>query len=120
MAEAPAGEARATALMTLIFGQLLLAFVLRYPRRAILHANYHDNRAIAPTALGTLAVVLAVVLLPGLSGLMELSAPDWWWWPATAGLAAAATLWMEPIKTRIGRTDGPHPQSASQAPTESR
>jgi hypothetical protein len=89
--------------MTLIFGQLLLAFVLRSPERSILLANYRENRAIALTALGTIATVVAVVLVPGVSDLMKLRAPDWWWWPATLAIAAAATLWLEPFKAHLHR-----------------
>jgi magnesium-transporting ATPase (P-type) len=100
---APEAEARATGIMTLIFGQLLLAFVLRSPERSILQANYRENRAIALTALGTIATVVAVVLLPGVSDLMKLLAPEWWWWPATLAIAAAATLWIEPFKAHIHR-----------------
>jgi Ca2+-transporting ATPase len=102
-AGAPEDEARATGLMTLIFGQLLLAFVLRSPERSLLQANYRENRAITLTALGTVATVIAVVLFPGVSDLMKLLAPDWWWWPATLAIAAAATLWMEPFKARLRR-----------------
>jgi Ca2+-transporting ATPase len=102
-AGAPEDEARATGLMTLIFGQLLLAFVLRSPERSILLANYRENRAIALTALGTIATVVAVVLVPGVSDLMKLRAPDWWWWPATLAIAAAATLWLEPFKAHLHR-----------------
>jgi Ca2+-transporting ATPase len=107
----PEPETRATALMTLIFGQLLLAFVLRSPDRTVLRASYRENSAVLLTTVGTIAIVLSVVLLPGASDLMKLAAPDWWWWPATAGLAAAATLWLEPLKSRLGRLgyDPPDP-----------
>jgi Ca2+-transporting ATPase len=102
-ADVPENEARATALITLILGQLVLAFVMRTPERSLIHADYRGNRAVLATTLGTVIILLCVVLIPGLSNLMKLTAPEWWWWVISAPIAAITTLWMEPLKARLAK-----------------
>jgi Ca2+-transporting ATPase len=102
-ADVPENEARATALIALILGQLVLAFVMRTPERSLIHADYRGNRAVLATTLGTVIILLCVVLIPGLSNLMKLTAPEWWWWVISAPIAAITTLWMEPLKARLAK-----------------
>ncbi|MGE0056565.1 MAG: cation-translocating P-type ATPase [Dehalococcoidia bacterium] len=92
-------DARTTSMMTLILGQLLLAVTLRSPDRTGPWVAHTANKALIPTVIATIGVLVVIVLVPPVAELMKLNAAVWWWWLAAGALAAVATLWLEPLKT---------------------
>ena len=93
-------EARATALIMLIVGQVLLVLVLRSPGAAFWRNTAH-NVAVPVSVTGALAVLLAVVLVPGLNDMMGLRSPGLFWWAVAVAVAVLATTWMEPLKSLL-------------------
>jgi Ca2+-transporting ATPase len=91
-------EARALGWAVLLIGQALLVFVVRSPARPIWQTNVLANRSVLPLVATALAVVPLTIFVPPLATLVEVApfSPDLWL-PAIA-IAAAATLWTEPLK----------------------
>ncbi len=90
--------ARGRALAALFLGELFLVVVERSGPRPLWERAGGPNRILLPVLGAGLAVVGVLFLFPPareLMGVSGLTGTDWW---AAVGLAAAGTLWTEPIK----------------------
>jgi Ca2+-transporting ATPase len=99
----PVEQARALAFATLLAGQLLLLFVERSPQRPLWRSGPRLTRTLAWVTVALTAAIVAAVYLPPLAALLKLSPFPPVAWLVVAAVAAAATLWSEPLK-REGRT----------------
>ncbi len=97
---APTEEARTTALIAIVVGQILLVLVLRSPDEPFWR-NAGKNPAVAISISGAFGILLAVVFVPGLNHLMELRSPGATWWLISLAVAAVAATWMEPLKSML-------------------
>ena len=97
---APTEEARATALIAIVVGQILLVLVLRSPD-APFWRNAGNNVAVPVSVVGAFAVLLAVVFVPGLNHLMGLRSPGATWWLISLAVAAVAATWVEPFNLML-------------------
>jgi hypothetical protein len=98
----PTGQARALALATLLAGQTLLSLVERTPDSPVWRMR-RGGKVLLIT-LGLMATVtLAAVFLAPFARLMHLEPFPAAGLLAVAGLAAASTLWAEPVKGRRER-----------------
>jgi len=91
-------EARAAALATMIVGQLLLVLVERDPLRPVWRTSLTANPTLLLVVALSLASVVAAVQIPAVNQLVELAPLDATQWLIAVALAAAATLWYEPVK----------------------
>jgi Ca2+-transporting ATPase len=96
----PVEQARALGFVTLLTGQLLLLFVERSPQRPLWRARLPLTRTLAWITVALLGAILAAVYLPPLAALLKLDPFPATAWLAVAALAAAATLWSEPLKRK--------------------
>jgi Ca2+-transporting ATPase len=100
MADAPVEDARATALIALIAGQILLVLVVRAPDTPFWRVAGR-NLAMQVAVPGAFAVLLVAVLVPEVNDLMGLHSPSLGWWLISLAIAALTASWMEPIKSRF-------------------
>jgi Ca2+-transporting ATPase len=103
----PVPDARALAFSTLLLGQMLLVLVERSPRAPIWRTGLRGNRALPLLLASILTTLMAVVYVPGLARLLHVAPLSLGAWALAVGVAAATTLWHEPVKALlVGRRDG--------------
>lgn len=98
----PVEQARGTALCLLLVGQLLLLIVERSPARAVWGGPPPTRTLITVLAIFVATIVCTVYVAP-LARLLQVAPPAPLAWLSLLGLAAAATLWSEPVKARFPR-----------------
>ncbi|MBI5948939.1 MAG: cation-transporting P-type ATPase [Chloroflexi bacterium] len=99
-ADVPEEHARGMAFTAMVLGQTIMVLVERSPDAPVWRAKYRGSKTLLPVVAATLALLVAIVYLPGLNDAMRLEGPS----PAELGVAllvaAATTLWLEPWKGR--------------------
>jgi P-type Ca2+ transporter type 2C len=102
------GEARSTAFIALITGQMLLLIIER-TRPRLMWAGARDlGRASWTVLAGTALLMLAAVYVFPLASVLKLQPLSAGEWLIALGAAAVATLWAEPLKL-MGRGSSPGP-----------
>ncbi|MFA5787169.1 MAG: cation-transporting P-type ATPase [Actinomycetota bacterium] len=92
-------EARTLAFATLLIGQALLVLVTR-AHEPVWRTSLRKNRMLLPVVAGTLAALPAFVYLSPLARVLKLAPFPPGGWAVAVAVAAVATLWFEPFKTR--------------------
>jgi len=98
----PEQEARGTAFCLLLVGQMFLLAVERSPERPLWRGPTPTRTLCWVLALFAVTIV-AVAYIGPFARLLKISPPSPLTWLLITGLAAAATLWSEPVKARFPR-----------------
>lgn len=96
----PVEQARGTAFSVLLLGQLFLLVVERSPDHP-LWSGPRPTRTLWWVGAVFLAVTVASTYFGPFADLLEMEPPSPTAWLAVAGIAAASTLWSEPVKSRL-------------------
>jgi len=99
----PVEEARALGFVTLLASQPLLLLSMRSPDRPLWDSGRPWTRTITWVIAAIAATTVATVHLGPLAELLQLAPFPPPAWAAVAGVAAAATMWSEPLKRREHR-----------------
>jgi Ca2+-transporting ATPase len=95
----PAPEARGLAWATLLLGETAQLLAVRSPDRA-LWRGFVLTRTLAAILALMVATALGTVLLPAAASVLRLASFPAWGWAVAVLVAAASTLWSEPLKGR--------------------
>ncbi len=97
----PEVEARSTAFVALVSGQVLLLLVERTRPRTLWRGLDSFGRTSSLVLAGTAAALVAALYLPPVAGVLKLVPLSAMQWGLAAGVAAVCTLWAEALK--LGR-----------------
>ncbi|HET7421277.1 MAG TPA: cation-transporting P-type ATPase [Candidatus Dormibacteraeota bacterium] len=92
------GEARATAFVTLLVGQMLLLLIERTRPRLLWRGAADLGRASRVVIGGAIILILLALYLPPLAEVLKLQPLTPLEWGIALGAASAATLWAEVVK----------------------
>ncbi|HYM66148.1 MAG TPA: cation-transporting P-type ATPase [Patescibacteria group bacterium] len=111
-------EARATAFVALLLGQILLLLVERTRPLPIWRGLHDFGRMSVIVLAATFGGILLAVYVPPVAGLLKLVPLTGAEWGLAALVGAACTLWAEPLKLRPART--PASGRGGEKPTSAR
>lgn len=97
-------RSRGLALIALLVGQLLLVLVERSDDLHVWH-RLSDNKVLPWIGAGTVALLLAIELVPPIAAGVHIAPPPPVGWLVAAAVAAAATLWGEFAKHDVATAD---------------
>lgn len=97
-------QSRGLALIALLLGQLLLVLVERSDDLHVWH-RISDNKALPWIGAGTVALLLAIELVPPIASGVHIQPPPPIGWLAAVAVGAATTLWGELAKRDIATED---------------
>ncbi|HET9029780.1 MAG TPA: cation-transporting P-type ATPase [Candidatus Aquilonibacter sp.] len=94
----PVEVARATGLLTMLFGQMLLVLVERSAKTPVWRLSLTNNPRLLPIPGGTIVMILVMFYVPALARAFRVAPPSIDHLLLALGIAALCTLWYEPFK----------------------
>ncbi|MDO8389081.1 MAG: cation-transporting P-type ATPase [Actinomycetota bacterium] len=97
-ADWPVGQARALAFCTLLASQPFLLLCMRSPDRPLWRSGRPFTRTLWWVLALIVVVTIGVAQVGPVARLLQFQSFPLWGWAVVVGVAAAATLWAEPLK----------------------